>query len=72
MTTTCDGLPANDLARRVHGEFLEMPGLQLNVSQAQRLWGLDARLCEAVLDTLVDGGVLSRSERGCSLRGSQP
>jgi len=49
-----------------------MPGLQLNVSQAQRLWGLDARLCEAVLDALVDGGVLSRSERGCSLRGSQP
>ena len=56
----------------MHGEFLEMPGLQLNLPQAQRLWGLDAPNCKAVLDALVEGGVLARSDRGYSLRRSQP
>jgi len=39
--------------RRVKGEYLEMPGLQLTYAQAQRLWGLDADTCRAILDTLV-------------------
>jgi hypothetical protein len=72
MTLLYDGPTASDLARRVRGEFLEMPGLQLNLPQAQRLWGLDAPLCKAVLDALVEGGVLSRSDRGYSLRRNQP
>jgi hypothetical protein len=70
--TTHDDTTARELARRVRGEFMEMPGLRLNVPQAQRLWGLDAVRCEAVLDELVEGGVLTRSERGYSLRRNAP
>jgi hypothetical protein len=72
MTTTHDDRTAGELARRVQGEFMEMPGLRLNVPQAQRLWGLDASRCQAVLDELVEGGVLSRGARGYSLRRNQP
>jgi len=43
---------------RVRGEFLEMPGLRLTESQAQRLWGLDATECRAVLAVLVTEGFL--------------
>jgi hypothetical protein len=39
---------------RARSEYLEMPGLQLTRAQAARLWALDARTCEAVLDALVD------------------
>jgi hypothetical protein len=72
MSMTLDEPAASELARRVRGEFMEMPGLRLNVPQAQRLWGLDASSCAAVLDALVDDGVLARTERGYALRGSPP
>ena len=39
---------------RLRSEFLEMPGLRLNVKQVQRLCGVDASLCQGVLDALVD------------------
>jgi len=39
---------------RLRAEFLEMPGLRLNVKQVQRLCGVDAELCQDVLDALVD------------------
>jgi hypothetical protein len=41
------------IAARARAEFLEMPGLRLTIRQAQRLWGLDARTCQAVIDRLV-------------------
>lgn len=66
-------LAAQDLALRVHGEFKEMPGLRVNLQQAQRLWGLDAARCEAILNALVDTGLLMCTrERLFALRGSQP
>jgi hypothetical protein len=37
----------------IQAEYLEMPGLHLTKSQAQRLWGLEPHLCDALLDTLV-------------------
>jgi hypothetical protein len=40
--------------RRIRGEYLEMPGLRLTCSQAQRLWGLDEQTCVKLLDRLVD------------------
>ena len=46
------------IARRVYTEFVEMPGMRLTLRQAQRLFGLDASDCEAVLDALVTGGLL--------------
>jgi hypothetical protein len=72
MTTMRNDTFADDLARRVRGEFMEMPGLRLNIPQAQRLWGIDAVRCAAVLDELVQGGVLSRTDRGYALRRNQP
>ena len=42
------------MLRRVQGEFLEMPGLRLTCQQAQRLWNLDALVCESILAALVD------------------
>jgi hypothetical protein len=50
--------------RRVRAEYLEMPGLCLTLSQAQRLWSLDPRTCEAVLNSLIDTGFLRRTGRG--------
>ena len=38
---------------RIRAEFLEMPGLQLTLGQVHRLCGVEAGLCEEVLDTLV-------------------
>ena len=35
-----------------------MPGLKLTVQQAQRLWALDRRTCEALIDELIASGFL--------------
>jgi hypothetical protein len=59
------------LADRVRGEFLEMPGLQLTMPQAARLWGMEQAACRAVVDALVEasflrwtpGGKIARAER---------
>jgi hypothetical protein len=71
LDTTFDELAASELVRRVRAEFMEMPGLRLNLPQAQRLWGLEAPRCQAVLDSLVEKGVLALTGRVYSLRGSQ-
>jgi hypothetical protein len=39
---------------RLRAEFLEMPGLRLNIAQVRRLCGVDEILCQNVLDALVD------------------
>jgi hypothetical protein len=39
---------------RLRAEFLEMPGLRLNVRQIQRLCGVDEAMSREVLDALVD------------------
>jgi Fic family protein len=56
--------PSVDLIRRIRGEYLEMPGLRLTVSQAQRFFGLDAATCHEVLDDLQRSGFLSRAGDG--------
>jgi len=50
-----------DLVMRIEGEFLETPGLMLTVVEAQRRFGMDEITCEAVLDALVDSGVLFKT-----------
>ncbi len=54
---------ANDLLRVIRAEYLEMPGLQLTIRQAQRLWGLDAPTCAAMFDALVTARFLRRTHR---------
>lgn len=48
------------LALRISGEFLEMPGLRLTMPQAQRLWCLDGDTCAEVVALLVARAVLRR------------
>jgi len=52
----------------VRGEFREMPGLQLTKPQVRRLWGLDPATCDALLDALVGGKVLKRTQSGAYAR----
>ena len=52
------------MLRRIQGEFLEMPGLQLTCRQAQRLWNLDAVVCESLLAALVDVRFLVQTSDG--------
>jgi hypothetical protein len=56
------------IVRRVQSEFLEMPGLRLTNAQAQRLWGLDARTCSAVVDRLIACRFLFRTRDGAIMR----
>ena len=43
---------ADPLIGRVRSEYHEMPGLQLTVAQACRLWQIDEGTCRAVLAAL--------------------
>jgi hypothetical protein len=49
-----DETPLDEAVRRVRADFLEMPGLQLTLPQAARLWAYDAGFCLSVLGTLVE------------------
>ena len=52
---------------------MEMPGLQLNLPQAQRFWWLEATHCAAILNALVDAGFLTRTRnQAFALRRNQP
>src|ERR1044071_2072108 len=59
---------AEEVLRRVKGEFLEMPGLRLTEAQARRLWGLDAAVCGALLGALVDANFLFQTRDGAFMR----
>ena len=43
---------------RVRFDFTEMPGLELTMPQAVRLWGMGVDDCRFVVDALVDAGFL--------------
>jgi hypothetical protein len=55
------------LLNRIRGEFREMPGLRLTLSEACRLSQLDSQTCEAVLRRLVDERFLTRKHDGTYL-----
>jgi hypothetical protein len=56
------------LLDRIRAEFLEMPGLDITLPQAQRLWGLDRLTCEYLCDRLIEEGFLDRTRRGTFAR----
>ena len=61
-------------ANRIRAEYLEIPGLHLTMWQAQRLWNLEADVCEALLGAFVDVGFLRQTARGgfvCADAGGQ-
>ena len=57
-----------EMLRRVQGEFLEMPGLQLTEAQARRLWGLNAEMCAVVLNALIEAKFLLQTPNGTFIR----
>ena len=52
------------LVARVRGEYCEMPGLQLTVTQACRLWQIDTLTCEMLLEQLVHEDFLCKTGKG--------
>lgn len=56
------------VVERVQSEFLEMPGLQLTIPQAARLWGLEISACEQVVDVLIQSAFLRRTGSGAVTR----
>ena len=56
------------LLDRVRSEFNEMPGLQLTLPQAARLWGLDQAASRDVIDALVETAFLRWTTRGTVIR----
>ena len=63
-----------DVLQRIQGEVVEMPGLRLTAPQAQRLWGLERDVCDALLKALVEAKFLSRTRDGAFIRvdGARP
>jgi hypothetical protein len=59
------------LVQRVRGEFIEMPGLQLTMAQAARLWGLDIAACRHVVDVLVEAAFLRWTDGGKIVRAAR-
>jgi hypothetical protein len=51
-----------ELQSRIRAEYDDMPGLKLTLSQASRLFNVDAENCVRVLVRLVADGVLSIRE----------
>ena len=49
------------LMARVYGEYIEMPGLQLTLAQASRLWNVKLATSARVLEKLVDASFLRRT-----------
>jgi len=58
----------DQVLQRIQGEYLEMPGLRLTPSQAQRLWGLERDVCDALLGALVDAKFLAQTRDGAFVR----
>jgi hypothetical protein len=56
------------LLSQVKGEYCEMPGLCVTLSQACRLWHLDKDTCTQVLKTLVQKEFLRQTPKGTFVR----
>jgi hypothetical protein len=68
MESSMSAIPVQQVARAIHGEYLEMPGLSLTCQQVQRLYSLDALTSESILAALVDLQFLARTATGRYVR----
>ena len=53
-----------DLVVRMQQAFLDAPAFRLTLPQARRRFATNVAMCEAVLNVLVEAGVLSRTSQG--------
>jgi hypothetical protein len=60
--------PVSHWLELVRAEFLEIPDMQLTRRQVQRMWGLDDRLCDAVLHALTESHFLHAKSDGHYIR----
>ena len=67
--TAFEGNALNALLLRIRAEYEDMPGLCLTLRQAARLWDLEPKTCERLLETLVAEGVLRQGRGGYLLAG---
>jgi hypothetical protein len=58
----------HDWLALIRAEYLEIPGLRLTKPQVQRLWGLDAVTCDALLDALERAKFLRRTPANAYVR----
>jgi hypothetical protein len=56
--------PDESLLNRIRGEFAEMPGLNLTIRQALRLFDLHEDACRVAFAVLVREGFLAQSRSG--------
>jgi hypothetical protein len=54
-------LSVSERLHRIRAEYREMPDLKLNKAQMQKLFGLEAFMCDALVDALVAARVLRRT-----------
>jgi hypothetical protein len=57
-----------DWVRLVRAEYAEMPGLKLTERQIQRLWCLEAAVCDAVIASLMAGRFLRQTRSDAYVR----
>jgi len=60
--------PLGDWLELIQAEYREMPGLNLTLPQARRLWGLDEPTTSAVFEALVATQFLKRTWSGTYIR----
>jgi Fic family protein len=58
----------SDVVQRIQAEYREMPGLQLTLPQAARLFGVSAHESQRVLSELMACGFLRRDQNGAYRR----
>jgi DNA-binding IclR family transcriptional regulator len=69
VTAAVPVMPAiRELLLRIDGEYREMPGLNLTLTQAARLWGVDHSTCKVALIALTERGVLRQTAHGTYVR----
>jgi len=64
LTETLVIVSKDEMLRRIHRDYLEMPDLRLSAPQAQRVWQLDEQTCTNLLESLREDGLLHRSHDG--------
>ena len=63
-----EGMSFASAVDRARGDFHDLPGLELTMAQAVRLWSLGFDDCRYVIDALVDAGFLKWTARRTIVR----
>ena len=61
MNTIDEAAVDIDLLARIYREYLALPGMQLTLAQASRLWNLNLETSAHVLEHLVHASLLCRN-----------